>query len=508
MDTATKIAALGAFAFVAALIFGRLWDNIVLEFLLRISVFTFICLVIYIVFGLIGYSFEPPTDLAARVDKAQGWATAGLVIAVIVTTGLGVLVGKGEGSSEPGKRRGAIFTPALWLWFCFASLIGHIAGGWVGLLTITVPAVLVFWLFLHYLARFILPLNEDQPVSTALRCLLTFSAGTNYPYYVLEDREKVERVPGNQFKKRLFDLGPFGPGIFLTGPDHVVAVSDGLKFKGVRGPGVVFTYLFESIQEPMDLRPQQRMYTVDAITKDGIPVRVNTFGPFQLDAGEQQPKTGKNFPFRARSVFMAFHAQPVDVQRGKLQGEVVEERKRRRWDELYKLIGTHVMQDIIAQYKFDELCEPLNPDKDPRKDIVKKYQDRMRRELPNYGIRIPGGGISNLLPADKDAVLKRRAMNWQTQWQRKMLERRGLAEAEAERLIGQTRAQVQVEMIQNISEAIAEVTTDDREGIFNMIALRFIESLNQMIAQPQLTERLPADATEVVHKMAHIIGEG
>jgi hypothetical protein len=256
------------------------------------------------------------------------------------------------------------------------------------------------------------------------------------------------------------------------------------------------------------------MYTVDAITKDGIPVKFNTFGPFQLDAGKQQPRLGKPFPFRARSIFMAFHAQPVDVQRGRREGEVVEERERRRWDELYEMIGTHVMQDIIAEYEFNELCESLSPEKDPRAKIVEEYQTRMEQKPPDndikvpadYGIKVLGGGIHNLLPADKDAV-KRRVMNWQAQWQRKILERLGLAEADAERLIGQTRAQVQAEMIQNISEAIAEVTTDDKNVIFNTIALRFVESLNQMVTQPQLRERLPPGAAEVVRGIPRIIGE-
>lgn len=530
LTTAAEIAALGIFVIVAAVILGYLLEKIAFEFLLRIFIFVLLCLMVYVVFGLIGWhslsALDPfgniitksrgiylqlvfrrsPDMTNLRVARVQGWATAGLVLAIMVATGLMVLSGKKDGTSEPGKRRGGIFVPGLWIGFCFASWIGHVAGGWVGLLTITVFAVSLFWSFLYYLARFILPLNEDQLVSTAFRCLSTFSAGTNYPYYVLEDREKIERVPGNQFKRHLLSLGPFGPGIFLTGPDHVVAVSDGLKFKGVRGPGVAFTHLFESIQEPMDLRPQQRMYTVDAITKDGIPVKFKTFGPFQLDAGKQQPERGKPFPFRARSIFMAFHVQPVDIKRDTHEGETIEKRKRRKWDELYKLIGTHVMQDIIAEYEFNELCEPLNPDKDPRKDIVKKYQDRMRQELPNYGIRIPGGGISNLLPADRDAV-KRRIMNWQAQWRRKMLGRLGLAEAEAERLIGETRAQVQAEMIQNISEAIAEVTTDDKNVIFNTIALRFVESLNQMVTQPQLRERLPPGTAEVVRGIPHIIGE-
>ena len=262
--TVAEIIALGTFVVVLAMILSYLLDKIVGELSLVIFLFITTCLAGYVVFGFVGWYF---------FKKAQGWATAGLVIAIIFVAGLAALIGKRLGSSESGKRRGAIFVPGLWIGFCFASWVGHRASTWVGMLTITVPTVMIFWLSLYFLARFILPLDEGQPVSTAFRCLSTFSAGTNYPYYVIEDREKIERVPGNQFKRSFA-----GPGIFLTGPDHVVTVSVGLEFRGVRGPGVVFTQYFESIQEPMDLRPQQRAYTVEAITKDGIHVKVNTFG--------------------------------------------------------------------------------------------------------------------------------------------------------------------------------------------------------------------------------------
>jgi hypothetical protein len=475
-----EIATLGIFSTVAAVILGYLSDKsfgaiLLAAFSCAASV---ICLAGYTLFG-----------------------TTGLVIAVILVTGLGALVGRWMAGSQSGKRRGAILVAGLWSGFCLAGWIGHMAGKWVGLLTITLPAVMIFWLSLYYLARFILAPDENRPVSTALRCLITCSAGTNFPYYALEDGEKVERVPGSQ-TSLLFS----GPGIFLTGPDHVVVLSNNLKFTGVRGPGVVITKLWEVIQEPIDLRPQHRAYEVEAVTKDGIRVRVKAFVPFQLDAGAQQPEMGKPFPHRASSVLKAFHARPVDIERSTYQGAVTEERRQRRWDELCEIIATRVMQDILAEYKFNELCEALDPDKDPRVEITKAYQAQMKKELDDYGIKVLGGGVSNLLPTDTDAVFERRLMNWQAQWRRKMLERLGAAEAEAERLIGQTRAQVQAEMIQSISGGIAEVSTDDKEVIFNTIALRFIESLNQMVAQPRLRDQLPPNVIRTMEYLPRIIG--
>jgi hypothetical protein len=365
-----------------------------------------------------------------------------------------------------------------------------------------VSAFLLFFLCLYYLASFILPLERQQPVFKALRCLVTFVAGINAPFYVLEDREKVERVPGSQF---FGYLG--GPGIFLTGPDHAVAVSNQLKFSGVRGPGVVFTERFELIQEPMDLRPQQRTYPVEAVTKDGMRVKVTAFGPFQLDVGERKPRMGAPFPLCADSIFKAFHARPIEIKRNKLRDHVLEERELRRWDELYEIVGARVVQDIIADYEFNALYEPLRLDRDPRREIAKAYRERMGEELAEYGIRVLGGGISNLMPADKEAVIERRVLNWQAEWQRKTLEQLGAAEAEAERIIGQTRAQVQVEMIQHIGRAIVDASTEDREVIMHVVALRFVESLNRMVGKPEMNDRLPPAVVGIVRGLQQSASE-
>ena len=503
-STVAEIIALGIFIITAAALLGYLSDStfgaLIASMLSLVA--ASVCLGGYIGFARIGYfSFSPPSNPAGRLARSESWAMIGLLIAVMLVGGLGALLGKKLGGSESGKRRGAIFLPALWFGFCFACWISHRAGTWVGLLTIAIPTVMIFWLSLYYLAHFTLPLNEDQSIWMAFRCLLTFSAGTNYPYYAIEEREKVERVPGNQ-AGALFA----GPGIFLAGPDHVVAISNNLKLTGVRGPGVVFTRQWEFIQEPMDLRVQQRAFEVQAITKDGIRVRATAFGPFQLSTAAKRPTLGRSFPFHASSVARAFCSRLVDIKRSKNQSKIVEERRQRRWDELYMIVGTHVVQDIIASYRFNELCEPLELEKDPRSRIAEEYRRRMNEELDAYGIDILGGGIGNLLPVDEEPVFKRRIKNWQIRWQRKALEQLGVAEADAERLIGQAHAEVQAKMIQTIGEAIAEIATDDREVIFSTVALRFVESLNQMVTQSQLRDRLPLGVISAMENLPHIIG--
>lgn len=503
LEVAKELAAVGALAIAAAAILGYLADKETggLALATTALVATLVCLAGFAGFALLGLALKPGADQFQRASRSLGWGKAGLVIAVITVAGLGAFVGRKLGNSRTSERRASYFICGLWLGYCLASWIGYRAGRWIGLLTITIPAVVLLWLSLYYLSRHLLPLDTDQPTSEAFRSLITFWLGTNYPYYALEQRTKVERVPGNQYTMLLA-----GPGIFLAGPDHVVAVSDGMRFKGVRGPGVVFTRAFEGIQEPMDLRPQLRATPVEALTKDGICLKFTTYGLFQLDAGERQPTLGAPFPFRARSVFKAFHKRPMEIRRQERDGEIVEQRERRQWEDMYEIVGKHVAQDIIGEYTFDELCEPFRPDEDPRGRIAREYREKLNEAIREYGIRVRGAGVSNLLPAERDLVLRRRVANWQAEWQRRMMEQRGEAEAEGERLMGQARAQVQAEIIERISEAIAVTTPEDTESIFNTVALRFVESLNRMVAQPPIREQLPPDVLGTVDRLPYIIG--
>lgn len=507
-----RLGILGISLLVFLVVAERFGKELVGEFMIRALPQLFVCIIGYILFGLLGIVFHigiRGRGFASMPEEPiRAWAIVGLVLTALLSTWLIGLSARRDATSDRGKRRGAWFFRGLWIGFCIAGLIGHWAGSMAGLFLLTIPAIVLFWIVLYQLSRFILPLDEDQDVSEAFRCLLTFSAGTNYPYYAMEGREKVKRVEGNQFARpELIEPDIWGPGIFLTGPDHVVAVSDGLKFKGVRGPGVVFSYVFEDDQDPMDLRPQQRAYTVEARTKDGIQMEFTTFGPFQLDAGDQRPEPGKAFPFRATSVYKAFHAQPIDVERSKIAGEVSEERKRRCWDEMYEMKGKHIMQDIIAEYDFDQLCEPLDENKNPRDEIGKKYKIQMGEVLAEYGIAVPGGGISNLYPAERDELIKRRVMAWQAEQQRRIMEQLGEYEAKVEEIIGKAQAEVQSQMIEHIGGVVKDVRTGNRDLIFNTMALQFIESLREMAEKPEMQERLPEDTTKTVRRMMRIIGQ-
>lgn len=398
-----------------------------------------------------------------------GWI--GLAAVVLLVTFLAYRIGKGL-----GKERGALFVPSLWLGFCGSCAVGLLSAGKLGLITITLPSLLVFWGSMFWISRCLLPLQSQRQWGKAFRSLFTFSLGTNHPYHVMEDRVPVERVSGNPYGQ-LFA----GPGIIITGPAHAPVIWDGLRFRRVAKPGLSFTERFETIYQVVDLRPQLRSFHIDAITKDGIRIRVLTFLPFKLHAKGQEPQLGTSFPSDEESIYKAVWRQPVE------RGHKIA------WDEVVPIEATRFMRKIIGRLNLDELCEPFDPSRDPRIDIKNRLVRQIRQELQEWGIEIIGGGISNLQPVDS-RVIENRIETWQAEWERKIMTTLGEGRARAILEVERAHARAQADMISAIGEIVGQHQGVEPDVVADMASLRFIEALEEMACSPQVQEALPAEA--------------
>ncbi|MBC8492560.1 MAG: hypothetical protein H8D43_02150 [Chloroflexi bacterium] len=411
----------------------------------------------------------------------------GLLIAVLLVAVLGALLGR-----RVGNRRGAAFVSLLWLGFCGACAIGYQADGLVGLLLITLPGMALFWIGLWRLSRRLLPLRNRSQEGRAFRSLCTFALGTNYPYCVVESGELETRVGGSPFKQFFA-----GPGIVITPCDHMAVIHDGLKIKAMGEPGLTFTGLFERVRQIVDLRPQLKAYDVEALTKDGIRVRVRTFVFFRIQryANNGQPALGKAFPFRRHAVLQAVCNPPADSL------------QQYQWDEVVSIATPQILRDLIGECTFNDLCAPYEPRRDPRIEIISGREDvkgrpvpgltaRLRQKAKDYGIWVIGTAILNLEPVDKN-ILKERIENWRTEWQRKMTVERGKGEAAAVRSLALARAQAQAEVIRTISEGIAQIDLSDRTVLPQVIAMRLIGAMEEM-ASPTADQSLPPGGTETV----------
>jgi hypothetical protein len=306
----------------------------------------------------------------------------------------------------------------------------------------------------------------------------------------MDDGELVEQVPGNPFGQ-LFA----GPGIILTGPAHAPVLWDGRKFRRVGRPGLTFTDPFETIHQVVDLRPQLRSLYVEATTRDGIRVRVLTFVAFKLHTMGSKPDFGTSFPLEQDSVYRALWKQPV------------EHGQRIAWDRVPAIEAARLLRKIIGRYAFDELCEPFDPDQDPRLDIKRRLVRQLRQELQDKGIEIIGGGIGNLLPVD-ERVLEKRIDAWQAEWERKIMATLGEGRANAILEVERAHARAQADMISVIREIVEQRYGVDPDVVADMACLRFIEALEEMASSSEVQEALPAEATATIASLRHAVSRG
>lgn len=459
---------------------------------------------------------------------------------------------------EPtNKRFRRWIFPVVWIYFWITALIGWRCG-WLGLLSITLPALLIAGLGLFFVAGFLLPfpdldLYRDRRAAptpgsmptfrrelldflalfyypqnkkvrkqwfeqrrTALRCLVTYTLGTNYTYYVVVDEKITERTEDSRtwlteeeklIKRADGDLfGSFlsGPGIILTGCDQAVVLSTGLKFKGAKGPGVIFTKMSDSPTHVIDLRVQLRAFPVRAWTKDGIEIGVFTFAPFQIGTGKEKPELGKGFPYRSSDVFKVVHEQLVKHVDPSQSPKNLEQHK---WYDLPQVAGERIVREIISRYKFDELYAPFDLDGDPRSEIVGQLRDELEQILPGWGLQRIGSGISNLEPVDKH-ILKQRIEAWRADWARKIMLQQAAGQSKRLRIVEQARAQAQIDIILAVGEQIEQLRVAGAPVRMDAIAHYFIGVLEGLATRSGMRHLLPGDTGDILQRARGAIGEG
>ncbi|MDM8527923.1 SPFH domain-containing protein [Anaerolineales bacterium HSG24] len=408
-------------------------------------------------------------DLVVRIlgERISGWI--GLPVWTVLFVITLILTGKwiaSKFSKLTKSPKSESFAANCWYGYWTLSILSYLAGGLIGFLFIAIPNILLFLGGLYYISDFILPLPDKRKrvdQLKAFRCLITFSMGTNYPYYFVDDNDELkEYVKGNR-SQQFFG----GPGFVYTNCHQAVFITDDGTNSRVAEPGLTFTKRMEQVSKIIDLRPQVRAFPVETLTKDGIPTDVVTFVPVRIDQDDKEIELGKSFPFQKRAVYKALFDAPIRREQDKEKSGQKYEWNGGPKDGLIPLLGKRIMQDIISHYDVDNLCEP----NDPRVKIADKMKEEIKKVLESRGLKLIGGGISNLMPPN--GILERRLENWQTQWKAKIEEITEKEKTHRMLALGEARVDAEKEIVesgQNIEQ---------NKDLQLASVLRFINSLTK-----------------------------
>jgi hypothetical protein len=364
-------------------------------------------------------------------------------------------------------------------------------------------AGVTFWIGLQQAGGVLLPITDDGERNRTADFLKAYVLGYNRPAYVVDPtrraRKVFRRAPGAASSRAGSSVG-----LVITGCDHAVALSDGFRFKGAHGPGIVFTTHGDQIAQAIDLRPQARSFRVTGLTRDGIETTVEASVSFRIDAGRREPELGQHLPFNRGAAFRALHAQRVEHRD---RGQTGRTPERQGWEDLPRVKGEHILRNIISKLEFDDLYGPHQPGGEaPRRRIAKTFTDELRDALEPLGIQLIAASIGNLEPADPQVYLKR-ARNWEAEWNRKVTLRQAEGQAERLQILERARADTRADLILDLGRQIEELAASstglDAETVFD----QFLVVLDELTTQPQLKNLLPPRTMELLDDMRKAAAE-
>jgi regulator of protease activity HflC (stomatin/prohibitin superfamily) len=384
------------------------------------------------------------------------------------------------------------------------------------IMTFSVAYILMAWV----LAPMLLPI--DRFLGYALRGLfLRFLSGEQLSFIVVREGKVVapaKKEKRKSTKDKPEEEGPWvGRGAILTDGTSVVVMKTETGISRVVGPGsaaesksesgVIFTYYSEQVDSIIDLRPQIRSQEIEAMTRDGIPVKVRVTAFFTLKGTQAKrsidmaQSTPHPFTWRQASVRQSFHNKRFARIDGK--------EEHTPWSDRVLEIAIPQLRQLIAQSTLDYLTAPLLADRHPRFEIKKQLISIVQRELDSQddfkrgsGIQIKNLTVSIIWPPPQ--VVAQRIEAWKKEWHKKETEVMGRAEAQALITKEQARANAQGELTARINDTLQNAKASGTSSS-DLVALRFLEVMEKMAKDPTTRALLTLDSLNMLNKLREML---
>jgi hypothetical protein len=295
--------------------------------------------------------------------------------------------------------------------------------------------------------------------------------------YLLE-RTAVEIKEDDDFQPGLPASFPLLRAGFIK-RHHALSLAKGNSFTRASGPGFVYLFRGENVQNVVELRQQQRRYPVEATTRDGIPVQCSVSITFQIRT-RPDPDPDAVFPYDPQGVFQLTYNEKRDAEQEAISREAQ--------------IAEHAVNQLayqIARYKLDTLLE-TNRDEHTARDIIRhNLQRHLQRQFENEGIIIIRAAMGGIQLPEK--VRQQREDAWLATWEQKIRSKQTIGNAEAIRQVKQARARAQIKIIDNIIQNI-EAMRQENDGTIELkkiILLRIMEALEDAAGDDSIKGLLP-----------------
>ncbi len=323
-----------------------------------------------------------------------------------------------------------------------------------------------------------------------------------------------------------------GRGFLIVYNDSAVVTEKGGRLaRVIGGPYFGFLEAFERVWETIDLRPQHWVYTVEAMTRDGIPVACEADITFKIDdryideAGNVRIKTpsdaemelpddvaiaaqlertgiGKPLPYTEEAVLRAATSIWVRIKQPDHKEQL------RKWTGRVVIGDVEgILRNIIAGYRLDWLIRSPGPgQKHPREEIREQLRQKLEAAFPvgnPVGVRILDVDLGRIDLKDKK-IYTQWVEAWNAEWERRRLEGEAEGEAELARL-NAAQVQAQAEMVLTLVEALRPLATSPEAASPYLLAMQFIETLRWMAYDPFKRIFLPPEIMRTINELEKMV---
>lgn len=402
-----------------------------------------------------------------------------------------------------------IIIPVLLILFVWGALAGPIrwygdffTGGLLSFAVLGIIAALFFFGTLWLIGSRVLPVDPHSRTdkANARRVVQRFALGTPTLTAVVREGKVMPDADGKSRD------GEGGIGVIdLDSTSAIVLVTDTGLSRIVK-PSLVFTTEGEKLGLVIDLRIQLRTRESEYVTRDGIPIKVRVTVRFQIahvrpikveTVHGTLPRPYSWTPRTERAILGA-----LSLRRINKDGTI-------NWDEIPLGLAEGKLRAILAEYTFDQLTEPLDPDKDPRSEIKSRLQSDVKTILAAKGINLLTLGVGLFLPkdfnpdkvftGDVDKITQQRIKAWRAAWEGRIIRITAEGQATSEKRRDVARTQAQMELITRITQALEQgVSATDGQ---DQMARRFLETLQKMAAEPYTDNRLNEESKQLLRDL-------
>lgn len=378
-------------------------------------------------------------------------------------------------------------------------LFGWSTLGWIGILCIPMPLLVVLYFVSTQIANVLMPaydLDNKEEKNARLDSFLSFLFGLNQPFWKSPSpsaREVEKRINGEN--------SPFSKlkSLVWTYPHQVAGIIKGKEFK-VRGPGLVFLEKGEQPFELVDLRNQSRKATIKAVSREGIQLTAEVSVAFCIDTTPysreeylklkstnvllgKEPDSNLNgiFPYSAGRVKSALSLRSTRMSDTGI--EITE-----YWDDHVLAMAEQAAREVLSRRSIEELWKArVLVDQSANEEIASEMREILAGQLRRLGVQLLSAKASNFTFVDEkeknkeDEIINLQLSAWSVEWERRQSLLRADVEAEAERIQREARIYAHSALLTAIAEGLQQARELHRNLPRYVIALRFLGVLETML---------------------------